>query len=124
MKIKPAFEWIDPEAASRVFIVWYKHGQEPIRLHELSQVFKNVVQICTWVNSLLSEQVLHIGLIVLDGHRLTQVHFMYGRLMYKALIDWCGILTLAVQKSIWICQNSHILKSIFYKLQNQNLSFL
>ena len=29
-------------AASRVFIVWYKHGQEPIRLHELSQMFKNI----------------------------------------------------------------------------------
>ena len=27
--------------ASRVFIVWYKHGREPIRLHELSEVFKN-----------------------------------------------------------------------------------
>ena len=29
-------------AASRVYIVWYKHGQEPIRLHKLSQVFKNI----------------------------------------------------------------------------------
>ena len=27
---------------SRVFIVWHKHGQEPIRLHELSYVFKNI----------------------------------------------------------------------------------
>ena len=44
-------EWVNPEAASRVFIVGYKHGQEairlhelsqePIRLHNLSQVFKN-----------------------------------------------------------------------------------
>ena len=41
MKLLPCV-WMDnPEAASRVFIVWYKHGQEPIRLHELSQVFKN-----------------------------------------------------------------------------------
>ena len=30
-------------AARRVSIVCYKHGQEPIRLHELSQVFMNAV---------------------------------------------------------------------------------
>ena len=44
MKINPAFEWINPEAASRVVIVWYKQGKEPIRLHELSQVFINKAQ--------------------------------------------------------------------------------
>ena len=31
--------------AGRVSIIWYKHGPEPIRLHELSQVFKNHVYI-------------------------------------------------------------------------------
>ena len=29
------------ERRGRVSIVWYKHGQEPIRLYKLSQVFKN-----------------------------------------------------------------------------------
>ena len=28
-------------AARRVSIVWYKHGEEPIRLHKFFQVFKN-----------------------------------------------------------------------------------
>ena len=48
MKLNPAFEWINLEAASHVFIVWYKHGQEPIRLHELSQVFKNA----NWISNI------------------------------------------------------------------------
>ena len=36
--------WMDQSGGyySGVFIVWYKHGQEPIRLHELSQVCKNL----------------------------------------------------------------------------------
>ena len=25
----------------RVFIMWYKHGQEPVKLHKLSQLFLN-----------------------------------------------------------------------------------
>ena len=48
-------------AASRVFIVWYKHGQEPIRLHELSQVFKNP-------DSRTKERNQSIGWILLTGH--------------------------------------------------------
>ena len=45
----PAFEWINPARCvgganipRRVFIVWYKHRQEPIKLHKLSEVFKNL----------------------------------------------------------------------------------